>query len=224
MASKRHPIIGMKFGEWTVISTEERGVGYPNKRWFCECSCKKQKWNKVCSLYRKGIAKRCGSCAQQENNIIHDCSKTRLYKIWTGMKNRCYNPNQTKFANYGGKGILVCDEWKQNFTCFKEWANGNGYNDTLLIDRIKVNEGYCPNNCRFVTSRQSRTNRGAIIKSKSGYKGVRKIKNRWTARISTDGKEFFLGSFLTKEEAALAYNKKAKELFGDFSCLNEINN
>lgn len=86
-------------------------------------------------------------------------SETRLYRLWSGMKTRCYNPNDKKYMNYGGRGIKMADEWKDNFYSFAEWAVGNGYEEHLTIDRINVDEGYTPNNCRWSTWEEQENNR-----------------------------------------------------------------
>ena len=89
----------------------------------------------------------------------HGQSKTRLYQIWCSMKNRCYNPFVEKFPNYGGRGIKVCPEWKDNFLAFWGWAYNSGYKEHLQIDRIDCNKDYSPENCRWVTPKQQQRNR-----------------------------------------------------------------
>ncbi|MDL2301830.1 hypothetical protein LJC58_05685, partial [Lachnospiraceae bacterium OttesenSCG-928-D06] len=84
--------------------------------------------------------------------------QSRLYHIWCNMKARCNNPNHTYYANYGGRGITVCDEWN-DFLSFRDWALDNGYSDTLTIDRIETDNGYSPENCRWVTMKIQENNR-----------------------------------------------------------------
>lgn len=82
----------------------------------------------------------------------------RLYKIWSGMKKRCLNENVNRYEHYGGRGIYVCEEWLR-YEPFKEWAVNNGYTDELTLDRINVNKGYSPENCRWVTYKVQGSNR-----------------------------------------------------------------
>ena len=95
-----------------------------------------------------------------------DCSKNRkskLYHIWDNMITRCYRISYTGYPNYGGRGIIVCEEWRHSFETFRDWALAHGYRDDLQIDRRDVNGNYCPENCRFVTpKRQARNRRNTV--------------------------------------------------------------
>lgn len=80
-------------------------------------------------------------------------SKTRLYKIFQGMKDRCYNPKSSHYKTYGGRGITICPEWldKGGVQSFISWSLNNGYDDNLSLDRIDNNKSYSPDNCQWVT-------------------------------------------------------------------------
>ena len=93
----------------------------------------------------------------EKNNYStkHGLSKTRLYRIFHGMKQRCYNPNNPEYKNYGGRGIKICPEWLNDFAEFYKWALSVGWDDNKeakeqTIERNNVNKDYCPENCRFI--------------------------------------------------------------------------
>lgn len=90
---------------------------------------------------------------------IHGECRTRLYEIWVDMKKRCYNPKSHAYHRYGGRGISVCDTWKDSYESFRNWAISNGYSDDLTIDRINNEQGYSPDNCRWVDMKVQNNNR-----------------------------------------------------------------
>lgn len=90
--------------------------------------------------------------------FIHGETKTRLFKIWSSMHERCERVKHPHYDAYGGRGIKVCDEWKE-YLPFAEWARNNGYTDELTIDRIDVNGNYEPSNCRWVTMKEQHNNK-----------------------------------------------------------------
>lgn len=111
----------------------------------------------------------------------HGLSKTRLYRIWAGMKARCNNPDHPSFKYYGAKNIRVCNEWENDFLLFRDWALSHGYEDNLTIDRIDPNGNYEPDNCQWLTLNENAA-RTKYSKTKSSYlaatKGFRKWYNR----------------------------------------------
>jgi hypothetical protein len=89
---------------------------------------------------------------------------TRVYKTWESMKARCYNPNDAKYKNYGARGIIVCEEWRNNAGAFAKWAYANGFDESKRqtkqsLDRINVDGNYCPENCRFVDAKTQANNK-----------------------------------------------------------------
>lgn len=103
----------------------------------------------------------------------HGMSQTRLYRVWSGMKDRCYNPNCKGYGHYGGRGIVICEEWKDDFLAFYEWAIANGYDESAprgqyTIER-KDNDGpYSPDNCRWATILEQERNKRNNIKVQVG--------------------------------------------------------
>lgn len=109
------------------------------------------------------------------------------YKRWRAMINRCYNKNHTYYYNYGGRGITICDEWKNDYQNFCNWANNSGYKKGLSLDRIDNNKGYFPENCRWATRKQQgrnqRTNRNITIN------GETKLMCEWAEISGVSSKE-----------------------------------
>lgn len=180
--------------------------------------------------------KSCG-CRKNQLRVLsnksfyHGLSHTRLFDIWSNMKRRCGNEKDYFYYVYGGRGITVCDEWRNDFMAFYTWAMDNGYKEGLQIDRRDNDKGYCPKNCRWATAGMNSRNKGKQRNNTSGYKGLNKKGDKWAAQIGFDGKNIYLGIYDTKEEAAKAYDDAAKMYHGEYACLNfketisdEINN
>lgn len=149
--------VGQRFDKLEVI--EYVGMAKHAVYYLCRCECGNEKIVKYASLC-SGNTTSCGCTHQEkmrEKLTTHGMAgngnkRHRLYRIYNAMKSRCYNPNTNRRNNYYDKNIAICDEWlgKDGFLNFYNWAINNGYSDNLSIDRIRVNEGYSPDNCRWV--------------------------------------------------------------------------
>ena len=154
-------LVGQTFHELTVVS-EVVPATHPGRReWLCRCSCGNTTVVQTAYL-TYGTTKSCGCLKLRrlmERSVTHGMSATRLYKTWSDMRARCYDPNNKRYSVYGGRGIAVCSEWFHGFSAFAKWALANGYTDELTIDRIDVNKNYEPENCRFIPHREQSHNR-----------------------------------------------------------------
>lgn len=158
MASTRPlELVGKRFGRLLVIEkSAQKGKG---TYWKCLCDCGNEVVVYGYSL-NKGSTRSCG-CLNKDRikqmNIegaTHGMSRDRLYRIYYGMKNRCYRKDTNRYENYGGRGIEVCSEWLNDFEAFAKWAFQNGYREDLTLDRIDNSKGYEPNNCRWATKKE----------------------------------------------------------------------
>lgn len=112
-----------------------------------------------------------------ERSKTHGMTETPLYSVWCGMKNRCYNAHYKHYDRYGGRGISMCDEWKNSFESFRDWAFSVGYDASKSgkeqsLDRIDVNGNYCPENCRWVDFLTQQRNRGDTVYVIDGDKKI----------------------------------------------------
>lgn len=170
MARIRQPsdiVIGQKYGLLTVTGPPETTIVQQKNRtakiisYPCICDCGKTFMANQRSLLEKEEPS-CG-CTRWARRKLHSKAKgfcnTKLYGVWNAMISRCENPNCRGYHNYGGRGISVCDEWKNDFLAFKNWAEKNGYCDGLTLERINNNGNYEPNNCSWKTKKEQNNNR-----------------------------------------------------------------
>lgn len=189
-------LTGMKFGKLTVI----RKYGSKNNKiyWECICDCGNKTVISTDRL-KGGHTKSCG-CVRKENctqkRFIHGKSKTRIYEIWCGIKERCCNKKSKSFSNYGGRGIKICDEWK-SFEGFYKWAIKSGYSDTLTIERINFNGDYCPGNCTWIekSEQAKNTRRNVFIE----ILGEKKILEDWKKFMGWKSNKFSVRKARGKE-------------------------
>lgn len=159
--SRRGDIVGQRFGRLTVMAYDR----FEKRRclWRCYCDCGKETIVDTTSLL-SGNTKSCG-CLQvdiaTEQCTTHGLSKTRIYKIWQKMLQRCENIFSDSYPYYGELGIEVCQEW-HDVTVFYDWAITHGYEEHLSIDRINPFRGYTPDNCQWADKAQQSRNKREI--------------------------------------------------------------
>lgn len=174
-------LTNQRFGKLLVIErAENKGR---RVAWLCQCDCGKKKIVTTRDL-RAGDTNSCGCLhheTQKDSMTIHGLRYDKLYNIWRSMKQRCYNENERHYADYGGRGITVCDEWRNDFQSFYNWAMANGYSDGLTIDRKDNNGIYCPENCHWTTVLgQANNKRNNYVIS---YKGKTQTLAEWSREL-----------------------------------------
>lgn len=175
-------ISGQKFGRLTVRCFYSKNK-YSHNLWLCDCECGNQTIVSTRDL-TSDSTKSCGCLAKEltvERSSTHGKTHHRLYRIYAHIKDRCLNPNDKCYKDYGGRGIQISDEW-DTFEKFFDWANNNGYEDALTVERIDVNGNYEPTNCCWATmSEQNNNKRNNLFIE---YKGETKTLKQWAEKLN----------------------------------------
>jgi hypothetical protein len=189
-------LTGKRFKRLLVIKRAEDKVlpcGKKVVRWFCLCDC-----GKNCTVNSKelmsGITNSCGCYGAEQRKKAHFkpyVPSNRLIKIYSHMIERCYSQKDKRYKDYGGRGIVVCDEWlsENGRKTFYDWAVKNGYRDDLTIDRKDVNGNYEPNNCRWATKKEQSLNRRS--NKYINYKGKIKTISEWAEQLKCNAQTLY---------------------------------
>lgn len=173
-------IRGAEFGRLTAVEAVARAGG--KTRWRCVCQCGTEVIVTTGNL-RSGNSKSCG-CLNTERvaalNRTHGRSKTREYSTWQAMKSRCTNKSYTQYKDYGGRGIGVCDRWKESFENFLD-DMGERPSESYSIDRINVDGDYEPGNCKWSTHDEQVNN--ARSNHNIAFDGRTLTASQWARRL-----------------------------------------
>lgn len=178
-------LTGQKFNRLTPI--EYLG----GRKWRCKCEC-----GNIIDVFTnnltRGNTKSCGcfnSEIASQRMTKHGKRDTRLYHIYSNMKQRCYNNHSKDYKHYGARGIKVCDEWLNDFLSFYTWSMSSGYDDTVTIDRVDVNGNYEPDNCRWVDIETQSINKRNNIQIT--YKGKTQTLKTWCVDLGLPYKTIY---------------------------------
>ena len=170
-----------------------------------ECQYCGKHWEVITTKVNMGHTQSCG-CQKNKQKITHGLGKNKFYKTWYGMLQRCNNPKNSSYKNYGGRGITVCEEWL-DVVNFVAWAEATHPNiEEVTLDRINNDKGYNPENCTWSDKTTQAINQRMKKNNKSGYVGVRyhSRNKKWGAYIRINKISKQIGSFKVIEEAVLA--------------------
>ncbi|MCL2377816.1 MAG: AP2 domain-containing protein [Defluviitaleaceae bacterium] len=209
--------VGNVYNGIEILSfTGRKSVGKKSikMRVMCDAKCHCDKiFNTDFQNLRGGGIKSCG--CQRKGNHKHGNTRNKIYNSWRGMKERCLNPNNMHYENYGGRGIRICDEWL-NASNFIAWALKNGYKEGLTVDRINNDGNYEPSNCRWTTHGEQAKNRRETKNKTSGvcgiYRDARDKSVRYRPYIFANGKNIWLGGYATLDEA-IAVRESAEKKY-----------
>lgn len=158
-------LVGNRYGRLIVVRRAENSL-HGSTRWLCKCDCGNECVVHSVSL-KTGNTTSCGCFKRDNAQKLYSTVRQKdkhLYAVWNGIKQRCFNKNNSSYHNYGGRGITMDSRWAENYETFYNWAIKAGYKRGLTIDRINNDGNYCEENCRFV-DRQVQANNKRNVKT-----------------------------------------------------------
>lgn len=170
--SRIKDLSGKRFGRLVAILPTEERINR-NIVWLCECDCGKQLGIKSCHLIN-GRTQSCG-CLRNDSakttHTNHGKAHSKINHVWASMKQRCLNPNNKGFPNYGGRGITVCQEWQDSFQAFYDYVSRLPHfgEDGYSLDRINNDGNYEPGNVKWSTRAEQNRNRRCFRKKVKDY-------------------------------------------------------
>ena len=209
--------IGKVYNRLTILEEIEPHV-YPSgdtrRKFLAQCSCGSPPKTYLISQLRGNKTKSCG-CLNIENITSHGMHDTRAYQCWVDMKTRCDNPKNKYYGYYGGRGITYCEKWKK-FEGF--WEDmGESYSDDLTLNRRDNDGNYCKENCEWDTKNfQGHMRRkldGTLLESIGMVQSPETLK--FQARIKINEVGVVIGTYLTEQQAAKAYDDASEIVYGD---------
>ena len=216
MSGGHFDMLGKRFGHLTVTGLANKNNTYPLRRnWMLLCDCGKDVTANT-NILTKGQKSTCGTCDLHSqllaHNKTHGKSKTKLFRVWYGILERCYNNRIMSYKNYGARGISVCKEWRDSYQSFHSWAMVSGYREGLSIDRIDNNGGYEPGNCRWCSKKEQAQNRRSNVFI--NYMGDSKTISQWESILGF-GREIIRSRLLrgwsVNDALSVKANEKRKE-------------
>ena len=228
MAKRLNLKAGDVFNRLTVIGETSWVVKESGKRertQKCICSCGNIHYATSSNL-TSGAVKSCG-CLKKEVErtirITHGMTNTKIYETWGNIKQRCLNPSNPHYHNYGGRGITINKDWLD----FKVFHRDVGDRpEGMELERKDNNKGYNKENCIWTTRSEQNRNKRKVKGLTSKYMGVHQPKGscKWVATVNAIGKNEHLGTFALEEQAAQAYNDAIDKYNLNPNCKNIIEN